>query len=66
MIKRSEDWGRAGLEQCVAEAWHPFCEWTGSWLRTIPGQGFERLRAAWLEVLAGGVDPEHAHVISLR
>ncbi len=66
VVKRSEDWGRAGLEQRVAEAWHPFCEWTGGWLQTIPGQGFEGLREAWLEVLAGGVDPRHAHVISLR
>ena len=66
VVKRSEDWGRAGLEQRVAAAWHPFCEWTAGWLETIPGQGFEGLRDAWLEVLAGGVDPRQAHVISLR
>lgn len=63
--KRGEDWGRAGLEQRVAEAWHPFCEWTAGWLETIPGQGFEGLESAYLEVLEGGVDPKHAHVISL-
>jgi hypothetical protein len=65
VVKRSEDWGRAGLEQRVAEAWHPFCEWTGGWLETIPSQGFEGLESAYLEVLEGGVDPKHAHVISL-
>jgi hypothetical protein len=65
VVKRSEDWGRAGLEQRVAEAWHPFCEWTGGWLETIPAQGFEGLESAYLEVLEGGVDPKHAHVISL-
>jgi hypothetical protein len=65
VVKRSEDWGRAGLEQRVAEAWHPFCEWAGSWLETIPGQGFEGLRTAYLEVLEGGVDPKRAHVVSL-
>ena len=63
--KRSEDWGRAGLEQRVAEAWHPFCEWTAGWLETIPGAGFEALQSAYLEVLEGGVDPRTAHVISL-
>jgi hypothetical protein len=65
VVKRSEDWGRAGLERRVAEAWHPFCEWTGGWLRTIPGAGFDELRGAYLEVLAGRVDPKLAHVISL-
>ncbi len=44
VVKRSADWGRAGLEQAVADAWHPFCEWTGGWLETIPGQGFDGLQ----------------------
>ena len=39
VTKRAEDWGRAGLEQRVAEAWHPFCEWTGGWLEAIRGRG---------------------------
>jgi Protein of unknown function (DUF2855) len=63
--KRAADWGRAGLEQRVADAWHPFCEWTGSWLETIPAEGFEGLRSAYLEVLEGRVAPSTAHVISL-
>jgi hypothetical protein len=62
---RSADWGRAGLESRVAETWHPFCEWTGGWLKTIRGRGFEALRDAYLEVLDGGVPPDTAHVISL-
>jgi hypothetical protein len=66
VVKRSTDWGRAELEQRVADAWHPFCEWTGGWLETIPSTGFDGLRDSWLEVLAGRVDPKHAHVISLR
>jgi hypothetical protein len=65
VVKRSEDWGRAGLEQRVAAAWHPFCEWTAGWLETIPSQGFDGLRDSWLEVLAGRVEPRSAHVISL-
>ncbi len=63
--KRAADWGREGLEQRVAGAWHPFCEWTGGWLRTVPGQGFEALQGAYLEVLEGRVAPNTAHVISL-
>jgi hypothetical protein len=63
--KRAEDWGPAGLEQRVAEAWAPFCEWTGEWLETIPAAGFEGLQDAYAEVIEGSVPPSSAHVISL-
>ena len=63
--KRSKDWGRAELETRVADAWHPFCEWTGGWLEAIPGQGFEAVQAAYLDVLEGRVEPKRAHVLSL-
>ena len=65
VVKRSEDWGAAGLQERVAEAWHPFCEWTAGWLETIPGTGFDAVRAAYLDVLEGRVDPKHAHVLRL-
>jgi hypothetical protein len=65
VVKRSADWGRAGLETRVAETWHPFCEWTEGWLETIRGEGFAGLENAWPEVLENQVDPRTAHVISL-
>jgi Protein of unknown function (DUF2855) len=65
VTKRAEDWGWAGLEQRVADAWHPFCEWTGGWLETLPGRGFDALQRAYLDVLEGRVAPNTAHVISL-
>jgi NADPH:quinone reductase-like Zn-dependent oxidoreductase len=63
--KRSTDWGPAELERRVAEVWNPFCEWTAGWLETIPGQGFDGLKSAYLDVLEGGVGPTAAHVIAL-
>jgi hypothetical protein len=63
--KRSADWGRADLEQRVAEAWHPFCEWTAGWLEVIRSQGFDGVKDAYLDVLEGRIDPKTAHVISL-
>jgi uncharacterized protein DUF2855 len=65
IVKRGKDWGRGGLEQRVADAWHPFCEWTASWLETIPGEGFEAVRDAYLDVLEGRVPPDKAHVLTL-
>ncbi|HEY8810195.1 MAG TPA: DUF2855 family protein, partial [Solirubrobacterales bacterium] len=51
VTKRSQDWGRAGLETRVADAWHPFCEWTSGWLETIRGEGFDAVQAAYIDVL---------------
>jgi hypothetical protein len=65
VTKRSEDWGRAGLETRVADAWHPFCKWTGGWLEAVRGTGFDAVRNAYLGVLEGKVDPRHAHVLAL-
>jgi Protein of unknown function (DUF2855) len=65
VVKRSADWGPDGLQDRVAEAWHPFCEWTAGWLQTIPGSGFDAVRAAYLDVLEGRVDPQHAHVLTI-
>jgi hypothetical protein len=65
VVKRSEDWGADELMQRAAGAWHPFCEWTAGWLETIPGQGFDGIERAYLDVIEGRVDPKTAHVISL-
>jgi hypothetical protein len=65
VVKRSADWGRAGLESRVAAAWHPFCEWIGGWLETIRGEGFAAVERAYLDLLEGKVDPRTAHVLSL-
>ena len=65
VTKRAADWGRANLEQRVAEAWHPFCEWIAGWLEVVHGSGFDAIRDAYLEVLEGRVHPRTAHVLRL-
>ena len=60
--------GRAAirsLEERVADAWHPFCDWAGGWLRPQRGEGFEALHAAYLDVLEGEADPQTPHVLKL-
>jgi len=65
VTKRSEDWGPAELQRRVSAAWHPFCEWTGSWLEVIHGRGFEAVQRVYLDVLEGSVEAKTAHVLSL-
>lgn len=65
VVKRSKDWGAEALQARVAEAWEPFCDWVAGWLEVVPGEGFEALAAAYLDVLEGRVGPKSAHVLSL-
>jgi hypothetical protein len=63
--KRAEDWGAAGLVARVADAWHPFREWTADWLDVLHGEGFGAVQGVYLDVLEGRVDPGTAHVLTL-
>lgn len=65
VTRRSAEWGAAGLQERVADAWHPFCEWAGGWLEVLDGRGFDQLQSTYLEVLEGRVSPRTAHVLTL-
>ncbi len=64
--KRSAEWGRAEFERRLAEAWHPYLAWTASWLEIVHGHGPQELKAAYLDLLDGHIDPATAHVLTLR
>ncbi|MET7426722.1 DUF2855 family protein [Dactylosporangium sp. NPDC005555] len=63
--KRSADWGRDGLDQRFADAWHRFAGVVRDWVDVETGEGPEALRAAWLDVLAGRTPPRVGRVIRL-
>jgi hypothetical protein len=65
VAKRGAEWGRAGLEQRLADAWRPYVEWTDGWLKVIHGQGEGDLQSAYLDLLDGRIDPATAHVLTL-
>jgi hypothetical protein len=65
MRKRYADWGPDGVETEHAKAWARFAPVVEGWVDVQVGTGPEGLRAAWLEVLAGGVPPRTGHVIQL-
>jgi hypothetical protein len=62
---RTAEWGRAGLEQRMAEAWAPYMEWAGRWLKVERAAGPQALESAYRDLLAGRIDPASAHVLSL-
>jgi hypothetical protein len=65
VAKRTTEWGRAGFEARIANAWRPYVEWCGGWLEVIHGDGPEPLQQAYLDLLDGNIDPAKAHVLSL-
>ncbi|SIN32021.1 DUF2855 family protein [Micromonospora cremea] len=65
MRKRSQEWGREGLDQRFTEAWQRFTAVVSGWLDVRVGAGPEALRNAWLEVLGGRTPPRVGHVVQL-
>ncbi len=65
MRKRTEDWGRAGLDARFAQAWQRFSAEVENWVDVHVGHGPEALRTAWLDVLAGRTPARTGHVVAL-
>jgi len=65
VAKRARDWGREGLEQRIAESWHPYVQWTGDWLQVEHGRGAEAVERATSDLLDGRIDPAKGHVLTL-
>jgi hypothetical protein len=64
--RRSAEWGQEGLDSRLADAWRPFVEWSTDWLEVVCGEGGEAVKAAYLELLDGRMDPKVGHVLSPR
>jgi len=64
--ERTRDWGRDGLVQRFAAAWADYLQWVHTWLQVTRTTGLEGLRAVYLDVLSGNVDPAHGHIIELH
>jgi hypothetical protein len=61
--ERTRDWGRDGLVQRFAAAWAEYLQWVHTWLQVTRTTGLDSLRAVYLDVLSGHVDPAHGHII---
>jgi hypothetical protein len=65
MRKRSQDWGRDGLEQRFTEAWQDFAATVAGSVDIEVGHGPDDLRTTWLTVLDGRSAPRTGHVIQM-
>jgi hypothetical protein len=65
-VKRAKDWGGAGLQQKMAEAWTQFLGPVSDWIHINYSIGPEAAAASYLDVLEGKVPPSEAHVLSVN
>lgn len=69
IAKRSAEWGAAGLQQRMAEAWHafmvPVTDTERPWLRVVRGQGRDAVDAVYAALLNGRIRPEEGHMLAL-
>lgn len=65
MAARTHEWGRAGFDGRLAQAWEPFVEDSARWLTVDRQPGVEALTTSWLDLVAGAVDPSLGHIRSV-
>jgi hypothetical protein len=69
IAKRSADWGAAGLQQRIAEAWSafmaPVVDAQPPWLTVVHGRGAVEIERVYRQLLDGRGDPQQGHMLSL-
>ncbi len=65
IVKRTKEWGRAGLDERAAEAWRRFVEFADGWVQIRHGFGPEAVEDAYRELVEGRGDPATGHVLSM-
>ena len=67
--KRNAEWGAAGLQARIAEAWQafmrPVMDAQNGWMRVVAGRGPADVERVYLDMLAGRLRPDEGHVLSL-
>jgi hypothetical protein len=65
ITKRTKEWGRAGLDDRVAEAWRRYVEFSDSWIHMRHGFGPDAVQSAYQELVTGRTDPAVGHILSM-
>lgn len=59
---RSKEWGKAGLDARVGDAWREFARWSNEWLRFDATEGPEAVKGLFDRMSTGSVDPRLGHI----
>ncbi|MGI9557942.1 MAG: DUF2855 family protein, partial [Solirubrobacterales bacterium] len=65
IVKRSQEWGPAGLQERLGDGLRRFIAASGKWMRVRRGYGRADVEKVYREVLEGRATPEEGHVLSV-
>jgi len=65
IVKRTQDWGGAGLQERIGASWRDFVAFSDQWLKITRHRGPEALERVYQQVLSGAHDPREGHILSL-
>lgn len=63
--KRQGEWGPAGFQARLGDAWRAFLAFTDGWLEVVRGDGPAEVERVYRQVLDGRALPHQGHVLSL-
>lgn len=63
--KRLKEWGGAEFQRRLSERWDAFCAFADQWLSVRFSAGDGAVKSTYSEILAGTVNPQIGHVMSL-
>jgi hypothetical protein len=66
VAKRVADWGMAGLQARMAEAWTAFVAPAAGWIRVVRSRGAAAVERVYRETLEGRALPSEGHVLTLH
>lgn len=64
MRKRSQEWGRDGLDDRFAQAWRAFVPTVEGWVDIAVRHGPQALQATWIDVVRGRSGPRTGSVVA--
>jgi len=65
VTRRTADWGAAGLDERINQAWHDYLGFVDRWLGIRRTAGPDGVIEVWHELLAGASDPAVGHIAGL-
>ena len=63
--KRITDWGHAGFQQKLAQAWRAFLPTAARTTRVVEGKGLNAAASVFDDLASGRADPRDGHVVQL-
>jgi hypothetical protein len=65
IVKRSADWGQAGVAKRIGDALSAFAASSKPWMRVVEGHGQGAIEKVYRDLIESKADPAEGHILSL-